>query len=152
MKHPSPNIGPTGDRILMGDPDSPTGGGWVKLNDYMTDLRVFARTDGTIEVRFKVVEENGDIRWPAQVPVKVLIRLFDGNGEYLTHVTSAESFAPRARLVRELNEGPLAMLKRAPTQLLGLEDNQLVYAVNERDLDYTKMAEVGFLLWRVGSP
>ena len=74
---------------------------------------------------------NGNVA----VPMNILIRVFDKNGKYLTHVVTKERFVPQGFM----NEG----LRRKRAVPLLPKGNTLRYAVNQRDLDYTKSVEVG---------
>lgn len=142
IRTPSFLIGDRGDEII-------TRTGPHSLNSYLKNLRVYARKDGGLEIRFNIVPDPGDtFRWPPQIPTRLLVRLFDENGNYLTHFLTSESFAPSETVAHHLTTGGIGMLNPSPVFLLDSDggSNVLLYNVNRRDLDYARIAEVGFFL------
>jgi hypothetical protein len=140
IRAPSGLIGDTGDAIISFV-------GYHGLNSYMKNLRVYARVDGRLEIRFNIVPDpDGNFIWPPQIFVHLLVRLFDQNGVYLTHFLTSESFAPTESVVHELTTEPMLLLNHSPVLLMDSDGkaNVLVYTVATRDLDYTRAAEVGF--------
>lgn len=77
-------------------------------------------------------------------PARLLVRVFDENGQYLTHFVTTEYFCTDEKMV--------AWGKRYATDqqyvpvLLEPTANRLVYQLNQRDLDYAAKVEVGFLM------
>jgi len=147
IRGPTFLFGDTGDsfRAMRDSPQK----GPHRLNDYIKNLRVYARDDGQLEIRFNIVPDDGDtFIWPSQIPARLFVRLFDQNGIYLTHFMTRESFAPVESIVRELTTGAIGVVNPSPVLLLDSDgkSNVLVYTVNARDLDYARIAEVGFYL------
>lgn len=142
LRAPSFLIGDRGDEII-------TRTGPHSLNSYLKNLRVYARADGGLEIRFNIVPDPGDtFTWPPQIPTRLLVRLFDENGNYLTHFLTSESFAPTETVAHHLTTGGIGMLNPSRVLLLDSDgkSNVLLYSVNKRDLDYARIAEVGFFL------
>lgn len=142
IRAPSFLVGDSGDAVI-------TRKGSHGLNSYIRNLRAYARDDGQLEIRFNIVADEGDtFIWPSQIPARLFVRLFDQNGIYLTHFMTRDSFAPAESIVRELTTGAVGLVNPSPVLLLDSDgkSNVLVYTVNARDLDYTRIVEVGFFL------
>ena len=89
-------------------------------------------TEGQVVIEFDV----DAARW-GRTPggCKMLVRLFDRNGQYLTHFITAERFVAYED---DRNFG------WAGQKLLVPKGNRLVYDVNVRDLRDVNIAEIGF--------
>lgn len=110
----------------------------ARLNAILSDLTVYAG-NGELTIEFDVPPNPA---WYADMmAIHLLVRLFDKNGQYLTHFTSKEIFTP--------NKNPTSFgvpYRGADLRILDEGRNRLVYPVNERDLTYAAVVEVGFTM------
>jgi hypothetical protein len=73
------------------------------------------------------------------LPVPFMVRLFDENGQYITHFTTKEMFASPETYPRFAVVG-VALRK------LKAEHNVFQYRISRRDADYIQTGEFGFLV------
>lgn len=110
----------------------------ARLNAILADLTVYAG-DGELIIEFDVPENPA---WYSDVmKVHLLVRLFDQNGQYLTHFTSKEIFSP---IKNPTSFG--VPYRGGDLRILDEGHNRLVYRVNQRDLAYAAVVEVGFTI------
>jgi len=78
--------------------------------------------------------------------IPLLVRLFDAQGEYLKHFTTAERFAPASLVERELLEVVGAKNAEFANSIVPVKakGNQVAYPVNARDLQFASIVEIGF--------
>jgi hypothetical protein len=119
-----------------------------KFNASLSSV-VATATEGELVIEFDIDASQ----WTGEeyVRLPLLVRLFDKNGEYLTHFTTAEAFTVSIGVFRRVDQiyqdqkrlgsGYAAMLKCA---LLKPKGNRLVYGVNIRDLRDASIVEIGF--------
>ncbi len=82
----------------------------------------------------------------------ILVRLFDRNGQYLTHFTTAEGFTVHYEIYETYKEGYAFFKKRGDKMMaaqrmcefLKPKGNRIVYNVNIRDLQVASAIEIGF--------
>ena len=124
---------------------------WVvqKHNASLAALKCYATSDQLI-IDFDVDTSN----WvPVNKPFPLLVRLFDRNGEHLTHFTTVEGFTAISEVrktyerIRErfTKGGSPDEAAKYKCVLLKPKGNRFVYGVNVRDLRDVSMAEVGFM-------
>lgn len=117
-----------------------------RLNRQIENLEVHATNEDLI-IDFGV-DVSG--QWPA-LPSKLLVRLFDQNGKYLTHFVTEEAFTPRTDVYQPLKQrwdqvqAAGARGNYIKPFLLLHQGNRIVYGVNARDLRDTDAVEVGFM-------
>ena len=100
------------------------------MNKGLVDLHGFVGSS-SVCFTFKFVPRNSEIPY---VPASLLVRLFDENGNYLTHfVTEKHSDSQRY-----VDAGA------AKVFLDTREVNQECYDISRMHADYTQMMEVGF--------
>ena len=122
--------------VLANNPSLAKTWGLDRMLGYqIQDLRMFInRKNGSLTITFGCRFNNG-----TNAPARMLVRLFDGNGKYLTHFVTAEYLAaPRwmGVLGKSRYQGPKFIeLKQ--------DSNVLQYSVNLRDAAYVQMAEFG---------
>ncbi len=92
-----------------------------------------------------------DSQWRVQMLFPLLVRLFDKNGQYLTHFTTAEGFTVFYEFFERANGAYQRGLRagvpdanRFKCHLLKTKGNRLVYGVNVRDLRDASIVEIGF--------
>src|SRR5205807_6584447 len=85
----------------------------------------------------------------------ILVRMFDKNGEYLRHFTTAERFTPfpiEKGLHEVTNYSPYGARHNSRENirflLIGPKQTELAYPVNLRDLRDVSIVEIGFLFTR----
>jgi hypothetical protein len=79
----------------------------------------------------------------SSMPTKMMVRLFDGNGEYLTHFVTEEFFIPPSFHLPESSVSPLSGgIHLQP------ESNIVQYTVNLRDTAYVQSGEFGLYTGR----
>ena len=92
-------------------------------------------------------------QWVAvQLTFPLLVRVFDRNGQYLTHFTTAEKFTVFPEVYEQnamhhksfMNAGMATEAAKYKCILLKPKNNRLVYNVNVRDLRDASHAEIGF--------
>jgi hypothetical protein len=71
-------------------------------------------------------------------PVQFIVRLFDENGQHITHFTTEERFASPA-WYREFKDLGMTLIK------VKAEHNVVQYRISRRDADYIQTGEFGFL-------
>ncbi len=146
-------------------------------NGFISSPRAYARDDGILLLVFDV-QKGRPIQAVTQrtlnardvidghitdnetivTGAKLLVRLFDRNGQYLTHfiteevfsfyttVTGRESFMVKGEKTARHTCDEKGCIR------LQSEGNRLTYAVNQRDLDYTAYVEAGFWVYSIRSP
>ncbi len=144
-------------------------------NRFLTSPRAYARDDGVLVIEFDVQKGepiqavnrrtgeardviDGRVREDETIVTgaRLLVRLFDRNGQYLTHFITEEIYSLYPAVT-----GKEAFTVEYTTHVesrracwmegcipLQSEGNHLTYALNQRDLDYTASVEVGFLVYR----
>ncbi|MBI5529817.1 MAG: hypothetical protein HY897_26130 [Deltaproteobacteria bacterium] len=130
-------------------------------NDAIVDLKC-SKSDGSVIIKFGIDTgqwDNGDSAFGKWPHIFMLVRLFDRNGEYLTHFTTAEVFttdetafenyknAIRSGVDAEtsLEKRGIPVGKKLPKPvLLKPRQNTLEYPINRRDLRDAEVVEVGF--------
>ena len=121
----------------------------VALNASIRDLKVYKTADQLI-IEFNT---NPLPKIP-NLPANLLVRLFDRNGQFLSYFQTKEAytqfqqFADEGNRKRAAHGSGSAELERdlPPWSVLKPRGNRLVYTVNRRDLDYTDVVEVGFVI------
>jgi hypothetical protein len=124
------------------------------MNGLLQDLRVHPE-EGALVIEFTV--PPAPIRWALSWSSKavLLVRLFDKNGRYLTHFKTNEAFCPAddPRRVVPPEAAGLCRVLESFKGIYGFDAiqisegvNRLAYPVNERDLAFAEMVEVGFIL------
>lgn len=124
------------------------------LNDLLRDLHVYPE-DGKLVIQFTV--PPAPVRWALSWSSKpvLLVRLFDQNGQYLTHFKTKDAFCPNddPRRVIPPEAAGLCRVLESFKGIYGFDAiqiseglNRLAYPVNTRDLAYAEMVEVGFIL------
>lgn len=99
-------------------------------NNAVGNLAVYA-TNSEVIISFDGSGRN----WPViNAGAHMLVRLFDSNGQYLTHITTSETFTGEPR-VAKFKPGFI---------LLKGTNNRFIYPVNKRDLRDAAIVEVGF--------
>lgn len=121
----------------------------MALNDSIRDLKVYKTAD-------QVIIEFNTRPLPKipNLPANLLLRLFDRNGQFLSYFQTKEAYTQFQQFADEGNRrraahGNLsAELERdlPPWSVLKPRGNRLTYTVNRRDLDYTDVVEVGFVI------
>lgn len=78
------------------------------------------------------------------VPIQFIVRLFDENGQYITHFTTEERFASPATYDQFKGD----QFKRLGVTFIKLkaEHNVVQYRISRRDAEYIQMGEFGFLV------
>jgi hypothetical protein len=119
-------------------------------NDSLKALKCYATNDNLI-IEFDVDPS----KWvPIFTSYPLLVRLFDRNGQHLTHFRTAEGFTVFSNIHKQLRDayrmreraGVRAdMLAQFNSHLLESHGNRLVYQVNVRDLRDAAMVEIGFV-------
>ena len=120
-----------------------------KANASLKNVKCFA-TRTSLVIAFDVDEDE----WPnVGILFPLLVRLFDENGQHLTHFQTLEGFTPSEALVSRASGGyerlanagvpPDQIPYAKPTQLQAT-GNELKYPVNVRDLRDATIVEVGF--------
>ena len=102
-------------------------------SSWLHSVRCIATEDSLI-LDFKV-----EARFPEGLALRLLVRLFDRNGNYLTHFVTTEEFTTNADWFKQLERAG-----RTQFHLLKAEGNRLVYEVNIRDLRDATIVEIGF--------
>ena len=76
----------------------------------------------------------------------LLVRLFDKNGQYLTHFVTREVFTPSKDGYRHWKKQLAEVLESPEGRLLLLQpaQNRFVYHVNQRDLSFARSMAIGF--------
>jgi len=74
-----------------------------------------------------------------------LVRLFDRNGQYLTHFETSERFTPLEKAFEYRQQLRNESSRRPQPVLLRQKGNRFVYQVNTRDLEHAENVEFGFL-------
>lgn len=121
----------------------------VALNESIRDLKVYKTADQLI-VEF----DTSPLPKIPNLPANLLVRLFDRNGQFLSYFQTKEAYTQFQQFADEGNRRRAAhgsgseQLERdlPPWSVLKPRGNRLVYAVNRRDLDYTEVVEVGFVI------
>ena len=82
----------------------------------------------------------------------LLVRLFDRNGQHLTHFQTSEVFVPHADIFQlyserweQLRSAGMPDTKLHKPVLLKAKGNRLEYVVNTRDMQSVEKVEIGFL-------
>jgi hypothetical protein len=91
-------------------------------------------------------------QWPpVQQRFPLLVRLFDRNGQYLTHFTTAEGFTVFTKAFETFDsiyqrgmQVGLTDAAKYKCVLLKPKGNRFVYGVNVRDLRDASVVEIGF--------
>jgi hypothetical protein len=121
----------------------------------ITQLKAF-KNDRGIEITFAFnFDVEGGYLLKLQYGFRLLVRIFDANGMYLTHFTTREVFSVHQQWVEECRsvrartiEGYVKSGLKPPVMqqfiLLKNTDNVLRYPLNLRDLRDTSMIEIGF--------
>jgi hypothetical protein len=121
----------------------------VALNGSIRDLKVYKTADQLI------IEFNtSPLPKIPNLPANLLVRLFDRNGQFLSYFQTKEAytqfqqFADEGNRKRAAHGSGSAQLERdlPPWSVLKPRGNRLTYTVNRRDLDYTDVVEVGFVI------
>jgi hypothetical protein len=121
----------------------------VALNGSIRDLKVYKTADQLI------IEFNtSPLPKIPNLPANLLVRLFDRNGQFLSYFQTKEAYTQFQQFADEGNRkraaygSGSAQLERdlPPWSVLKPRGNRLVYTVNRRDLDYTDVVEVGFVI------
>ncbi len=122
-------------QALANNPSLARTWGLDRANGYqIQDLKMYInRTNGTLTVIFGCQFNNG-----ASTLSRMLVRLFDANGEHITHFVTREYFA--APNCRYLTSRPDSCRGGIP---LKRDSNVLQYSVNLRDAAYVQRAEFG---------
>jgi hypothetical protein len=124
------------------------------MNGLLQDLRVHPE-EGALVIEFTV--PPAPIRWALSWSSKavLLVRLFDKNGQYLTHFTTKDAFCPvdDPRRVTPPEAAGMCRVLESFKGIYGFDAiqisegvNRLAYPVNARDLAFAEMVEVGFVL------
>jgi hypothetical protein len=123
---------PLGARPLTVSVNTVSGLTWweAHFNQALCNVGCYAMLDRII-ITFDVDTEKWG-GYPAPVPL--LVRLFDRNGQYLTHFMTRETFSPLALVVTGCGE---------PAVKLKAKGNRFEYTVNTRDMRDAEMAEIG---------
>jgi hypothetical protein len=112
------------------------------MNAGFANMRVIADEEASaLHLLFDFDPENWIIQYnggQGNPPMPLLVRLFDKNGEYITHFTTAEWYLPSA--LAEKRKGFMPQ----KTRLLDPTGNELVYSVSAADLTFARMTEVGW--------
>ena len=82
----------------------------------------------------------------------LLVRMFDRNGEYLSHFSTNEAFVVKESVL-QMYLAPWERLTKAGVSggvvhkpvLLQEKGNRLEYMVNTRDMEHVEKVEIGFL-------
>lgn len=109
-----------------------------KANTGINNLKVYA-TDSNITIAFDCDSSNFP---PIAFATSLLVRIFDSNGQYLTHFTTKEKFTP-FRKMQEMFATRNEILGET-LNLLSEKGNKLTYTINKRDLRDAAAVEVGF--------
>jgi len=124
----------------------------VDCNAFLKDVKVY-KTESQI-----IIDCEADAgKWsPVQTCYPLLVRLFDSDGNHLTHFTTKERFTTSERVYRMWSEVASRFdgrnLRPEDKEKLGYflpvllkqKGNRLVYSVNRRDLRDAELVEVGF--------
>jgi hypothetical protein len=118
-----------------------------KYNARISSLKCTATEDSlVIDFDFLDAELNPPDIFP------LLVRIFDKNGQHLTHFTTAERYTPSpdsfmqfdAVRKRFQSQRAFGEADKYKTMLLKPKANRLIYSVNIRDLKEASVVEVGF--------
>jgi hypothetical protein len=122
---------------------------WVKNhNKSLSSVKCYASKDHIV-IAFDVDAS----KWsPVNMTFPILVRIFDENGQYLTHFTTAEGFTAFPQVFqtydtlyqRGVSVGLPAERNKAKPVLLKPSKNQFSYTVNIRDLRDAAIVEIGF--------
>lgn len=92
------------------------------------------RKAGTLTIVFNFDFAANRYKFPF---VRFLVRMFDQNGQYLTHFTTAERYATNDESFEQLRSAGVEVIKLSNT------NNVLQYPVNMRDASFVAMVEFG---------
>lgn len=121
----------------------------VALNESIRDLKVYKTADQLI------IEFNtSPLPKIPNLPANLLVRLFDRNGQFFSHFQTKEAYTQFQQFADEGNRrraahgsGSAQLERDLPSwSVLRPRGNRLAYTVNRRDLDYTDVVEVGFVI------
>ncbi|MGD0326899.1 MAG: hypothetical protein ABSD45_24560 [Terriglobia bacterium] len=118
---------------------------WIKrghldqMNGYkIQHLKMFMnRKNGMLTIDFGC-QFNGS----TSMPTRMMVRLFDANGEYITHFTTEEYFIPPSFRLPDYNTPLSGGIRLKP------ESNIVQYTVNLRDAAYVQSGEFGLYTGR----
>jgi len=119
------------------------------LNNGLTSVSCIAtESELVIDFDFEVAPQISSI----MQTYPLLVRLFDRNGQYLTHFTTSEKFTSHRGVFEDLDTvrqrlvdaGVQSEADKFNVRLLSPKGNRLVYTVNIRDLRDASMVEVGY--------
>jgi len=124
----------------------------VALNGSLQDLKVH-KTGEQLIIEFN----TSPVPKIPNPPAHLLVRLFDRNGQFLTHFTTKEAYTQFQVFADEWNRRRVAYGDKSPElerdmppwSVLKPRGNRLAYTVNRRDIDYTEIVEVGFVIPRL---
>jgi len=128
---------------------------WIhqNFNPSLQNVKCFATEDGLV-IDFDVdpskwLVGGNKVGWR----LKLFIRLFDRNGNHLTHFTTVEGFTVYRDVYEDAKERyedglrmrvPADKNAKFKCELLKTRDNRLIYSVNVRDLRDAAIVEIGF--------
>jgi hypothetical protein len=117
-----------------------------RLNPSLKTVKCYATSDTliiTFDLDVSLWEENKYLEF-----YRLWVRLFDKNGNYLTHIVTAEKFTGRESVYADYEKEYKAATGRTSREsnlkLLKSRDNRLAYNVNVRDLRDAEIVEIGF--------
>ena len=121
---------------------------WVRNHNASLSAVKCVATDDQLVIDFDVDASQ----WPpVQQRFPLLVRLFDRNGQYLTHFTTAEGFTVFTKAFETFDsiyqrgmQVGLTDAAKYKCVLLKPKGNRFVYGVNVRDLRDASVVEIGF--------
>lgn len=147
----SPPLQPVGGRALTVNINT------AGKNDMLTQTQnACLHSVGCVATADSVVIDC-DVDTSQWVPINgrlhMMVRLFDKNGQYLTHFVTAEGFTATIGVYEGLEETRRHLLRSGLTDqaakvkciLLKPKGNRFIYPVNVRDLRDASVVEIGFL-------
>lgn len=111
----------------------------------ITNPQMFVkRSTGVVTIVFDCQFYDVDKTPDHGVPIPFIIRLFDKNGQHITHFKTEERFASPQTYAFFSAEGAF---RNYPSKFLKLkaEHNVFQYTINLRDAEYIQRGEIGFL-------
>jgi hypothetical protein len=124
------------------------GGDWAAsmYNPTLKNVACYAMTD-----RIIITFDVDTAKWEKRIEnwmFPILVRLFDKNGQYLTHFETGEKFSAKPKTFegyqRFYKQSGMPRNVHKPV-LLKAKGNRLEYTVSTRDIQFTEQVEIGFL-------
>ena len=116
---------------------------WQAIGYQFSNVKMFVnRKTGTLTIAFncQFFNKNAEGYQSAGGKIPLLVRLFDENGQYITHFHTEERYVTPVEF-RSINRKVASV---ANFKELKQENNYLQYPINLRDAAYIQKAEFGF--------